>query len=1095
MGCEAKVRGISRLHRLFVIGGLLALLAPVSTAAANRLVINEIMINEPGSETALEWIELFNSSSLPVSLADFALIDGSDTSRFAPLAIESESFVVLSRKPVTADSAASFERRWGNGSGVWGDAPEEDFPVVTAKFSLRNAGDTISIVDQASGAIERVGWRSSPPDGVSLERINWAISARSSNFGLCNDAAGSTPGRANSIIAPEINLGLVPDSLEIESPPTADAPVLVRLAVVNSGRRMHAGRLAVCLDAKRDGAIDPEDSLLVVDVPPLMPDSLMTLTIEVAAERGRNLLVLALDSDAVANDNRAEFRFYFDATYHEAQINEFVPRATDEGGGEWVELVNRANYHLPLGSWVIESNIKRDSLRTDAVIAPDEMALLCADSAAVRRRFPDAFCPLIELRRWPGHGDDQGQIVIRNDFALVADSIVYGGGIAADRSWERDGDSASGDFLRDFYVSSAVAGGTPCAPNSERILPPGHDLGFVGNKIGAIQLEDRPNEIGLLLRVVNHGVLPSVEAIIEVFDDRNRNEVIDGGELLQTLIVPILGVGDSVDAPCQLILASGRHWLHARLSEDEDSTNNDAAVELTLGRPTREVVITEFLADPAGGLESEWVEVRNNSEYPVGISRWRIGDAGGQPGRLPDRLIMPRAYLVLAQDSAGFVDFYGGDCTVPAVANWKNLNNDGDAIKLLDEFGHLVDSVVYAAAAGGNRSLEVNELEDRPEVARWFISEDERGATPCRTNSVSRILPDFDLAFGDSGLILARDAVNPLRVTAAVWIKNAGRNSSPESEWSLFGNVVLLAETEIAPLAAGESVRMEVVVELLPGRHRLMATLSLDDNPTGDTIAAVTTTGVMTREIVITEFMAEPRSELGTEWVEIRNNSDHAIELAGWKLGDVSRQSVIVAPAVLAPATYAVVAQDTSRMRPEVEPHCLLLTTASWNSLNNSGDEIKLIDEFGSMSDSLAYRDAAARGQSYELDEVGGGWYPATAESGSTPGRPNSVSGPVQRAVELMLPKRVFAPHEGEVLTFAIKCPPATPLTIEVFDLAGRRHCVIADARPCSSGEYRYAGSSIYCNYLPVGVYILKLAVNDGSGFETKAGFAVAAGR
>lgn len=1085
---------ILRYCRVFGLGVIVALQLAVSAAASSRLVINEIMINEPGSETALEWIELFNVSSLPVSLVDFALIDGVDTSRFAAVTIESEGFVVLSRKPVAADSGASFERQWGNSSGVWGDTPEEDFPVVAAKFSLRNAGDTICIIDKASGVVERVGWRSSPPDGVSLERINWAISARSSNFGLCKDSTGSTPGRVNSIIAPEINLGLVPDSLELEVPPTADTPVLLRLAVVNTGRRSHSGRIVVYLDTGRDGTIDSGDSLINLELPSLAPDSEAALSIEIAAARGRNLLALTLDADGDSTDNRAEFRLYLDATYREACINEFLPKATEEGGGEWIEVVNRTDYNLPLRGWIIENDGKVDSVRTDAELAPGAFALICGDSAAVRRSFPEATCALIEMQEWPGLDEKQGQIVIRNDFAVMADSMAYSGAIAAGRSWERDGDSTSGDFLRDYYVSSAANGSTPCAVNSERVLPPARDLGFVGNKIGTIPALDQPNEIGLLLRVVNHGVLPSPESIIEVFDDRDRDDVIDDSELLQTLIVPVVGVGDSVDAPCHLMLPSGRHWLRARLSADEDATNNDAAVELTLGRPTREVVITEFLADPTGGLESEWVEVRNNSEYPVVISRWRIGDAGGQPGRFADWLLMPQAYLVLAQDSAGFADYYGGDCAAAAVASWSNLNNDGDAIKLLDEFGHLVDSVVYAVAAGENRSLELNELEDRPGVARWFVSEDEMGATPCRTNSVSRILPDFDLAFGGSGLMLARDAEYPLMVEAEVWIRNVGRSTSPAAEWSLFSDEVAPVRTVIAPLAAGDSLRQEAVIELAPGRHRLMAMLSPDDNPAGDTVTASITTGYRTREILITEIMAEPRSGSATEWVEIRNNSDDALDLAGWKLGDASRQSNIVAPVVLLPETYAVVAQDTSLMRAEVGPDCPLLTTEVWCSLNNSGDEIRLIDEFGSLVDSVAYRGVAVTGQSYELDEIGGGWYPATAATGSTPGKPNSVSGPVQHAVELLLPKRVFAPNEGEALTLAIKCPPATPLTIEVFDLAGRRHCVIAEARPFSSGEYCYDGASEYCGRLPVGAYILKLAADDGSGFEMKAGFAVAAG-
>src|SRR3990170_6389338 len=117
--------------------------------ANSAVVINEVLANEPGSLTSLEWVELYNTGAFAVGLKDWKFIEGNDTTAITdPVFIEGEGYLVLARKLVTTPGdSGSFEARWGNASGVWGDFVMENFPVVEAKMSLTNSGGTVSLVD------------------------------------------------------------------------------------------------------------------------------------------------------------------------------------------------------------------------------------------------------------------------------------------------------------------------------------------------------------------------------------------------------------------------------------------------------------------------------------------------------------------------------------------------------------------------------------------------------------------------------------------------------------------------------------------------------------------------------------------------------------------------------------------------------------------------------------------------------------------------------------------------------------------------------------------------------------------------------------
>src|SRR5688572_33486288 len=66
-----------------------------------------------------------------------------------------------------------------------------------------------------------------------------------------------------------------------------------------------------------------------------------------------------------------------------------------------------------------------------------------------------------------------------------------------------------------------------------------------------------------------------------------------------------------------------------------------------LGQNRYDVVIDEIMADqtPQIGLPSnEWIELKNISANPINLQNWRIGDATGQSGPMPNFILHPDSF-------------------------------------------------------------------------------------------------------------------------------------------------------------------------------------------------------------------------------------------------------------------------------------------------------------------------------------------------------------------------------------------------------------------------------------------------------------------
>jgi hypothetical protein len=158
-------------------------------------------------------------------------------------------------------------------------------------------------------------------------------------------------------------------------------------------------------------------------------------------------------------------------------------------------------------------------------------------------------------------------------------------------------------------------------------------------------------------------------------------------------------------------------------------------------------------------------------------------------------------------------------------------------------------------------------------------------------------------------------------------------------------------------------------------------------------------------EVRITEIMADFSPAVGlpaAEFIELYNNSNKTFNLANWKYNDAST-SIGTFPAYnLAPGAYVIICAKADTSALKVFGKALGLS--SFPSLNDAGDDVKILDNTGKLIDKVSYTSAwynnttkAAGGWTLELInpnkacQDATNWTASNDATGGTPGRQNSV--------------------------------------------------------------------------------------------------------
>jgi len=98
------------------------------------------------------------------------------------------------------------------------------------------------------------------------------------------------------------------------------------------------------------------------------------------------------------------------------------------------------------------------------------------------------------------------------------------------------------------------------------------------------------------------------------------------------------------------------------------------------------IFISEFLPNPEGADETEFIEIFSNHDKPVNLAGWQLDDAegGSKPYTIPEVIIKPGQYLA----------FFRTDTKIA-------LNNSTDSVRLIAPDGTLVDYADYEKTQEG----------------------------------------------------------------------------------------------------------------------------------------------------------------------------------------------------------------------------------------------------------------------------------------------------------------------------------------------------------------------------------------------------------
>lgn len=185
-------------------------------------------------------------------------------------------------------------------------------------------------------------------------------------------------------------------------------------------------------------------------------------------------------------------------------------------------------------------------------------------------------------------------------------------------------------------------------------------------------------------------------------------------------------------------LESGLYLFGAQiqLEGDENDLDNTAFLTVPVGFPLQTVVINEIMYKPLTG-EPEWIELYNTSAGFIGLGYWLFADSHLENIlTLPSAEIPPHGYALLAENQFPSSVSIPPEVPVLIPNGWNSLNNNGDSLRLFDQTGTVIDSLLYPDNWGGSDN-GVSMEKVSPASITWFPSADSAGSTPGRANSVN----------------------------------------------------------------------------------------------------------------------------------------------------------------------------------------------------------------------------------------------------------------------------------------------------------------------------------------------------------------------
>ena len=402
-----------------IAAALVLSLPQVCLSGSLTVVVNEVLYDPEGSDTGLEFIELYNRTPDDICLYYYEVATGN----------------------------GAYENKWkGEWQGGRGDTirahgffviGEEDVippPDHVTPLDLQNGPDACRLLSPESGA-DIVGW-GAHNYGEYYEASPAPCTHSGASLGRDPDGADTgdnsvdfaaftlpTPGDFNH---PPHDLAIAKACLSRYSRP--DHPVLQLIAHVLNLGTAACGEGAV-VHAACSGS---EDSTLIGAA--ITPGSFERVAVNIPnAGAGLHPVLVWLTCPAdrrTYNDSLATSIIVWPGP---ATVNEFMFKP-GVGACEWIEVLNTSDAPVELEGWTLEdSGGKRRQIAAGGLyVEPGGYLMLVEDEADFRGDYPECDCRIVKPSGgWPTLNDTDGRdgyadmIVIRDPFGTCVDSVAY----------------------------------------------------------------------------------------------------------------------------------------------------------------------------------------------------------------------------------------------------------------------------------------------------------------------------------------------------------------------------------------------------------------------------------------------------------------------------------------------------------------------------------------------------------------------------------------------------------------------------------------------------------------------------------------------
>lgn len=379
-----------------------------------------------------------------------------------------------------------------------------------------------------------------------------------------------------------------------------------------------------------------------------------------------------------------------------------------------------------------------------------------------------------------------------------------------------------------------------------------------------------------------------------------------------------------------------------------------------------QIIISEFIPDPEGSDDEEWIELYNASDEIVELDNFSLGDNSSRRFVFDESFnVDAKEYLILEKELTGI-----------------SLNNSGgDSVKLYNPNEELQEVVEYQDCFEGRSYAR------REDDFVWT-----KTPTPGSSNEfafnqapIAQISVEADELIPGKNIVFSGENSSDQEDEDLdyLWNFGDGTTSNKKTIKHKFDNVGSYTVVLEVKDSEGLSDETELKLDILPVEEKL------EEEQKSETKESLLDIDLSEDDLIISEFIPNPVGSDDNEWIEIYNQAGKEISLFGWSVDDIDGGS---RPYKFSTSTIA------------AKSFLLLERSESKIGLNNSGDAVRLLDPNGQVWQEVVY-EKIPEGNSYAWDFENKEWF--TSEEPS-PGNTNIKAEDIVTEEEIYFVPQVF---------------------------------------------------------------------------------------